>query len=232
MPLIKKVMMRPWGVEKQVRPHTWNPWANTVAWYPLDSTDELSDMKWSGTAYDLTASWWTPTYSTHYATLNWSTHLQSNLASMSWANTISFSWWVNFASFGSGNMWICVVGTASYHRAIVVGVEPSWKLIISDYWGWPSWTSAYIQTDTWYNFWLSYASWTWRLYMNWQLDSNYNWSSSASADFTKFSISWYPNNSELLPNWAKVWSFAVQNNEMSAQDFLDFYNGTKSNYWL
>lgn len=212
----------------------WQPWANTIAWYPLDSTDELNDMKWSGTAYDLTATWWTPTYSDHYATLDGSTHLQSDLASMSWASTISFSWWVNFASFSSGNAWIFIVGDSSFNWAIIVAVEPSGKLIVSNYWSWPSVsTTIYLQTDTWYNVWLSYANWTWRLYVNWQLDSNYNWSHTISADFTKFSISSYPSNySELLPSGAKIWSIAVQNNEMSAQDFLDFYDGTKANYWL
>jgi hypothetical protein len=211
----------------------WQPWANTIAWYPLDSTDELSDMKWSGTAYDLTATWWTPTYSTHYATLDGSTHLQSNLASMSWASTISFSWWVNFASFSSKNMWIFIVGSNSFNWAIALAVEPSGDLIVSDYWSWPSAsTLIYLQTNTWYNIWLSYASWTWRLYMNWQLDSNYNWTHTTSADLTKFSISWYQNNTERLPSGTKIWSIAVQNNEMSAQDFRDFYNGTKANYWL
>ena len=49
---LKRIMMRPNGVEKQVRPSGWKPLANTIAYRPL--TDNLNDIVWW---YNLTSNW-------------------------------------------------------------------------------------------------------------------------------------------------------------------------------
>jgi hypothetical protein len=33
---LKRIMIHDNGIEKQVRPKTRNPWANTIAYYPLN----------------------------------------------------------------------------------------------------------------------------------------------------------------------------------------------------
>lgn len=40
---------------QKLRPSDWQPWANTVAYYPLDSANTVNDL--SGNWYDLTNSW-------------------------------------------------------------------------------------------------------------------------------------------------------------------------------
>lgn len=54
----------------------WTPWANTVAYYPLNSTSQWNDMKGMGTAYNLATSHTAPTYWTYQwvdcAYFNWS----------------------------------------------------------------------------------------------------------------------------------------------------------------
>ena len=42
---VNRIMMRPNGVEKQVRPKTRNPWANTVGYYPLNT--DFDDYSWN-----------------------------------------------------------------------------------------------------------------------------------------------------------------------------------------
>ena len=44
---LKRIMMRPNGVEKQVRPSGWQPWANTLCYYNINSNDTIT------TIYDL-----------------------------------------------------------------------------------------------------------------------------------------------------------------------------------
>jgi hypothetical protein len=58
---LKRIMMRPNGVEKQVRPTSgWKPWANTIAYYPL----EINTNDYSWNSRNATQVWSSVTFTT------------------------------------------------------------------------------------------------------------------------------------------------------------------------
>ena len=212
MPKIKKIYV--W--QKQVRPadtyHYYTPTANTIAYYPL--RDDIDDYSWNwyNLAHD---SWWTATYSNN---------MVISTDALVYGTAMLPSYW-NFT------VWCWCYPS-------------SWNGIYENDSGWPLWFLCDISWEYKWNFkywgaWYRLGStaeiaWpchimvtrsgsTFTIYINWQSNGTFSSSGTMNPRPKGFGINGFSN-------W--VWWVIMESVAWSAQDILDHYNYTKTNYWL
>lgn len=225
---IKRVLIWQGWVEKQIYPAGWKPWANTVAYYPLNSTTNFTDQSWNG--YDLTNSWGSIT------TFNWvscayysgSTSVYSQNTSITFWTTRTINFWVYVAS----NRQNPIVWTWAYsywaYSTIVLWLTPNGYASISNYqnywldgtknlsWGWVNMVWVVNWSD-------------WKVYTNWQLELSW-WYTLNS--WSQLKIWWRLGGSGSEYFQWYVNEIILENKERTAQEISDYYNQTKSNYGL
>jgi hypothetical protein len=219
---LKRIMMRPNGVEKQVRPSGWGwwqPWANTIAYYPFRS--DILDHSWNNNDF----TWWVYTFSNNTiaitSDITWPIVTPE---STTWDRTINI--WVSRNNVGvyifrMTNSW------SEWHLVAVDGEN----------WNRP-WVS--FKTSRWYRnrpsasalptMWdIILVTWTktgttMSLYINWVLGST----------TTLNTATWrssYEVVGQELTSWT-YWEAIIENKIRTAQEISDYYDLTKSNYWL
>lgn len=111
---LKRIMIRPQGVERQIRPSGWwgwQPWANTLAYYQFN--DDLTDSSWNWNNFSWTPYWY-DTWIEWDALQNYTpwgaVDLTANVAPLWWAFALAF--WISLNNsqtlqriftFGSSN---------------------------------------------------------------------------------------------------------------------------------
>ena len=221
---VNRIMMRPNGVEKQVRPKTRNPWANTVGYYPLNT--DFDDYSWNSRNLTNTnatittlggvscAYYWGNAYSTY---TGYSLIRDARTTSV-WMNPSDLTDWV-------------ILQPSAYN------VSPRWSMTTAVRWGDImmadnnsisidySWTIG-----NWYHVVGTQEGSTVKMYVNWTLI----WTKTRPSYST--------------PNWWRLWAqftaaaaakyvgyisnAILENKVWTAQEILDYYNQTKANYWL
>ena len=221
---VKKIYMRQNGVEKQVRPATWNPWSNTIAYYPLTSTTTVNDM--SGNNYNLTNTWWVTFVSYQWVNCAYyaGTWFLKNTSLSYDKRAFTMQWWwyylrknANNTSFIRRwpNLWAYIDRDTNNLRC-------------SPWWIW--WTV--ISSDSWWNLITVTYDWnvTMKLYLNWTLiwtktdtsPSTWWWLSVWNANINSTTDYWYWWISEVI----------IENKVWTATEVSNYYNLTKSKYWL
>jgi hypothetical protein len=200
------------------------PWANTIAYYPLNSICNFTDQSWNG--YDLTTSNATITTLNWISCASYSNGRAYNSTPSVWSQrTLS-------ARFYNCTNWV-MVGTWADQNTFqcIMLAKASWQTIqISDFhsiwfvsWNISSntrhhavavanWANMYIYVD-----WVLASSWT-----HSRTDSS-TWISAWGKPFLDSNpdqYSWYLSN------------VIIESAAWSAQDVADYYNLTKANYWL
>lgn len=232
---IKKIIV--WvgnWVGKQVRPYKWTPWANTVAYYPL--TSNANDYSWNG--YNATN--YSATFSETDGGYFWTYTSRLQLPSMTIWNIFTISSWVKLASVPTGDQefdiyydWSaayrnilyrlgtnkidCWTGNnGSSHDASITASLSQWTTR-HNYILVKNWTSINIYKDWSTTPILSKTSsynpsipWWWNTVCVWH--STW-WSAS-------YSVSWY------------IKDYIIEKGIWSTTQISDYYNSTKSNYWL
>ena len=237
---LKRIMMRPNGVEKQVRPIWWQPWANTVAYRPLTSATTVNDQSWNsnnltnsnvvfGTAHWIdcaTISWNSDTI--HSASI----YLYWNISWLpTWANSRTFSRWM-YQDGAASSHDACYIfqWQASTNNMVLIAqwVDGSWDILISQYW-----TGAVFGSPTiwaWCNHVVVYDWSKFVYYIN--SVSVGTWTYTINTWSTKFSLWWASEN----PAWNSFnWAFSnviLEDKARTAQEVSDYYNLTKANYGL
>lgn len=201
---------------------SWHPWANTVAYYPLDT--DFNDA--SDNNYDLTNSWWVIT------TLNWVSCAYYDWASYS-RNTVFSIWATRTIS-----VWVYVTSTNTAMGAVCTGDDYStnifWIFVDWGYWALWDWRGAIQHWTT------SILNWwhllTWVLPLDWQttlyIDGNFE------KSYT-FQIVWWWE----ICIWAKTWGFSekytwyvskviIEDKAWTLQEIQDYFDQTKWDYWI
>jgi hypothetical protein len=221
MPIINMVYKKKKG---------WKPWANTIAYYPL--TDDFNDHSWNW--YNLTSN------SVQLTTISWvkcanmnNSYCTSNALVTSLPYSIVF--WAK-------------AKTSGWNKAFSIMWQYSWS------WGW-SWImwwelsntnninirywnatntySSISQTiDTsWHLYVVTYSTGWCYLYIDGTQTANPKSSLTNSVlNTTPFRI-WANYEWTVLWNWY-MWAVIVEDKARTAQEISNYYNLTKSNYWL
>lgn len=209
----------------------WQPWANTIAYYPLTSTSTVNDM--SGNNNTLTNRW------AIFTTLLWVDCADINnngfyISSWFTLNTETISCWFNLKN---GNIHNTIIKQWSSFWQNVFGVwyRPSLWLAITDWW-W-SWTKEIIVSWDltvwqWYHLVLTQENWkNWKMYLNWNLYTSW-WDSRTTTPDWPFYI-WYSDINPSNTYWYNYISeVIIENKVRTAQEISNYFNQTKSLYWI
>jgi hypothetical protein len=225
---LKRIMMRPNGVEKQIRPKwEWQPWANTVAYYPLDA--DFNDASWNSRNLTNTNATITTLNGvdcayyngSSYSTYTWATLPRTARTMSVWANgaAINDGVIVDIKKYNENNAW--ALATIFYGNSVLVadlsGVDA----------GLP------CQANTWYHV-VATQEWnTVKIYVNWNLV----WTESNRPDYsTRTPNGWALwsqfngfHNSALNWHLSKV---ILEDKVRTAQEIADYYDQTKWDYWI
>ena len=213
-----------------VRP-VWKPNANTIAYYPLTSSTTTSDLSWNNR--NLTNSWVTfGTYKwvdcaysnkTSYLTKSsFATNLQ-NLTISAWVyyvwNNSSWDW--NYNQF-VWRWW----GSTENFWAYTENFYTPWRLVCSPWW---FWRFQLTNNSQWYN-----------------VVVTYNYSTTTATMYVN-GVAGTSNTSTNPPSWTNIWiggkesnhwwnwwlsEFIVENKVWTLDEISNYYNQTKSKYWL
>lgn len=206
---------------EQVRPYVFKPTANTIAYFPLinDQTDKVwsayVNVTWTkqnvwfkftaSSSQKLTVA--NVTQKVYFTSLwgQWNTRATSN-------DTISF-----FTK--DGGLRFCWYHTSSSSIGTWGGYNSSSTWIGSNY------GSRSVPQNTWFHLACGWKNWVYRAYINWSLV----WSGSGTPK------SYTGDDMGLMSNNWCAWTFSdiIYEKELwTDQQVADYYNLTKSNYWL
>lgn len=211
----------------------WAPWANTVAYYPLNSTTTVNDMSWNNknlTNYNNVPFWtyqWVSCASFNgssqylglwakftlwntYTVLSWYWH-------NSWNNGMVYCQWASSSLYPSLWLWYWVNSSkVSVHSWTGGSNTRITSTVSSNNWKWVLWVFVFNNGTA-------------RLYEN----NTQTVSGSLSAPWTwweNFYVwmwrAWYNYFSGLISN------LIIENKARTAQEISNYYNSTKSKYWL
>lgn len=219
--------------DTQVRPSGWKPWANTIAYRPLEN--DTNDATWTFTTS--TSTWIT------YTTVWWvtSAHGARN------CEVIVTPWNIITTSLTGQtiSLWYYVATQTTSYRRYLVTFSSKWyncswvclkdgKIQYSEGVSW-YWTSSII-ANAWTNVIITWDSNARKMYINWTLVYTWSWSSSPrwnrpnNYDNVQYIMSPWANYNESI-EW-NMKDLIFEKVARTAQEISDYYNQTKSKYGL
>lgn len=212
---------------QRVRPSWWAPSADTIFYYKFDNNlnDEMGNYDlsvWSGSAaitYLTTAGWAKYAY---FSNSCWS--WQSAGISEDWDNLHTMSFWMNAQSSWQSIL-IDIVGDRRIWTRVAWNVRFEW------------YSSQAYQQNIW--------TWTWhhivcirsgtdgKIYIDWNLEATWT-PPDALGNLTTYLVlnnAWDTQQSSLTDD-AYLSELILERGEWTAQDVANYYNSTKSNYWI
>lgn len=225
----------------------WEPWENTLAYYPLET--DTKDYSWN--SRDWTNNW--VTFSDWVWVFNGSSYV--SLGTDSWTNiqpnmtiNVWFKWnwsWSKDNAVITKSQYYAPSTSACYY-SITIHEEDRylcwWYYNWSDYNMHPlnfrttSWWSPTLwpvsQSNKWYNVVITNDWTTKKTYIDWALvatETSISTSTTQSIDTRIWSAVRY--NYDSYFNW-NISAVIFEDKTRSAQEISDYYNLTKSNYWL
>ena len=216
----------------KVRPAGWKPWANTIAYYPL--TANANDESWNGN--NGTANW--VSFSTYdwvdCAYFDWSVYTKIQLPWL-WSFseiTMVIRAKTTYSLPSVSCLFMLAPSTDNKNMAIQWNNS---KFILSRW----NWSSAYDINDWTANDWIWHCvvatkdSSAAKLYVDGTLIWQDTRSSSVQSDSWHSAIWWHATstNAQFIYKWYLSNSI-IENKARTADEISDYYNQTKSNYWL
>lgn len=215
----------------KVRPSGWQPWANTVAYRPLKS--DAQDYSWNWNHLSQTG---TITYTT-----------LDGVACAKWNGDASYLQSTSASLPSSGNsrtvaIWYAEPASTWTHYIVCWGEATTWKTFwlqtSSQKFRFTSnsnaGTSTTLTLNKWYSFIVTYSSTNkTRMYVNWVADGTQSTSLTTRAVSSSYPIRLFNRNTNTnYPSSGYLSEVIIENVEWTAQEIADYYNLTKSNYWL
>lgn len=235
---VKKVYL--WST--QVRPYSWEPWANTIAYYPLTASSTTNDMKGFGTAYNLT-SWWTaPSFWTYgwvsCANFSASWVLYTNSWSGSMSADYTMCWWYYETWNPPYDNWV-IFGTRINNVEGFMAIRAKWRPN-SQYWiTWVSsnpnqnirYTSSYTASAWWQHVCITCGGSTLKLYINWEYKSSLTRYTTDTCNYILLSRYRVADSLDRSMRWY-LSEVIFESKERTATEIQKYYNRKKANYWL
>ena len=233
---LKRILIYPDGVtEKQVYPVPFKPWANTLAYYPLNSVSTVNDL--SGNGRNLTNNWvtfWTYDW-IDCAYFSWSSYLKNTYTDMSlteatiniWVKKTrnadeAFAWlWDNSPDTQLSLVWNTSdrIGSKYYQSSF----KYEWYKTVSVVWNWIN--LVLTVNSSWNKVWYNWVQQS-LSYTNW---SSSTWLSSFTTNnITLWAHQWWNSNKFI---WY-ISNAILENRVRTADEILNYYNNSKFNYWL
>ena len=207
-------------------PREWKPWANTIAYYPL--TADYNDHSWNG--YNITTVW-----ASQIWTYQWVKCLDINnskliVSSIDAMTTYSEYTWLFYAYWTSN--WYEIQFSAAGSWGWNWPSFRSWNSNEIRWWNpsntYTTFSSTYCPHNTWFLFALVVRSGSWIIYCNNNSSTIKTWVSSPSNNAGTLNI-WAVNNQGC---YGYLSNLIIEKKARTAQEISDYYNNTKSNYWL
>lgn len=207
---------------------SWEPWSNTIAYYPLNSTNTVNDM--SGNNKNMTNNWVSfGTYNGVSCASFSSSYLDLDSSLFTWNQifTVSTRFYWDWTII-SGK-WKCIftVGSPSWTSVFCMWTSPGGVLKV---WWWSNDRDTGIQltANKWYQCIMTHSWWTINVYLDWTLI--YTWTVSYNIASYKTRIGCQLNTTDYF--FWNISEVIVESTQWTAQEVLDYYNGTKSLYWI
>jgi hypothetical protein len=193
----------------------WKPWENTVAYYPFRS--DILDHSWNNNNF----TWWAYTFSNNRITVT---------SKLSWPLIVPTSW----TDARTIIAWITAYSQWNWNSRYDYATWSSW----------PNWLlknnsdGAWVQLKIW-STWYDVKQTTLSefslivLVKNWNKLSWYvNWNlvNTVTMSTDQWSFQFPTTYSELQP-WT-YWEIIVEDKIWTDSEISEYYNSTKSNYWL
>ena len=207
----------------------WCPKEDTVAYFPFDE-NKLDLVTWwpvlSDSAASITTTWWVTCLSIWWNTQSLNLTFSTwNVASwMVWVKW--YSWtvvWAQHSQYATSARYFWV-----YNNTLTYTRTPRWHDCSVT---WPT-----ISSSQWHCIWFSEDSDWWRLYLDnnsdnvWYATTSSVWGSWASVTWL-----WCKTNQNPYYFDPATWymsNLVLMKNSLTIETFLDFYNKTKSIYWI
>lgn len=211
----------------------WQPWANTYIYYPL--TSDLVDVMWNGNTGTIH---WTVNFSEEtWVTVNWQSWYVTWLTNwISNRNTYTQIFWAKW-DWKIDDYWMLLWESANYNRNSAFSFELWWSgsnyFRLYQFIGENSATNMPDENyDTNWHLWITVANnWTYKTYKDAVLwaDSKNSWTINNKPNMNIWWSSYYTSRREA--KW-KIKDYIVETVARTVQELLDYYNSTKSDYWL
>lgn len=226
MALVQKEIKKVYLGSTQIRPVWWQPWANTICYFPLDT--DLNDT--SGNWYSLTGNNWAV-----IGNLNGLNclDLTSNHSYASWV----ISWIPQWNQVRTNIFWIRWNFIEWGYSGYTYGQSGSGKADTIYYNSPITWSQYWNAIDTW----VTPTAWDWvhiavtidgstsqKVYVNWTLKNS--WSLTMNTDGTTLYL-WHNPRDWTYANWY-ISKFIIENRVRTAQEVADYFNQTKADYWI
>lgn len=206
----------------------WKPWSNTIAYYKLET--DTKDYSWNNR--DLTNSWVTFVSSIWWATIpvwyfNWSSRAYIN-----WATQLNTWYTISLWQKWNTGAFIFDLRNNNEYWQWVMMIHESWYFKLRQQKA-SNAEEEYSRTDdNNRNHWvLTWTGSVWTIYFNWTQVKQATINNSINTSNSNLSLwSRYSGNTN---NWTwYISNFIVESSVWSAQEVLNYYNKSKSKYWI
>ena len=208
------------------------PWANTIAYYPLTSTTTVNDMSWNSktlTNYS-SVSFGTQGW-VDCATFNGSNYLEISSQTLN-LTEFTMSCWVRWTNANTrGFLWIWKFNTPYQCMAMLkeTGGLDIDKMMISPYAD-AAYSSSATVSNTWYNVIGIYTNGKYTTYLNSQEWGSRSYNINISWNSNVLRV-WYAATGEPKMYW-QLSNVIFEDKARTAQEISDYYDQTKSLYGI
>ena len=243
---LKRILIHPGWVEKQVRPSGWQPWANTVAYRPLteDVNDYSNSHNW--TNHGVTFSSWQAIQDVGY--FNGSSYISvPNSTDFFWSKVFTISFWKKSTGIWSiawdivdkwnDNQANCVC-TRLWYRSDIRGLYTFITRDNSASYTWIDILNSWLLDGNWHNVVSTFDNGVSTVYIDntqvWYVDNSshtFDFASNTSPLFIGVDITSWGGVNEYYYIWY-LSNVIIENKAWTSTEKWDYFNLTKWNYWL
>lgn len=222
---------------QKVRPAwwSWQPWADTVAYYPLTSSTTTTDSQWN---YNLSNSW-NVTFGTHNsvscAYFNWTSTSRLYNSSISYNSYPTYTVNCRFFLDYSGSRYQTIYTIWNTYATWLLWVWYNynvnwWSIALWAYaGGYETVTQISISTNTRHNL-VVVVNWSSsKQYLDWVQIATYTNSLSNTQTWLNL---WCPSHNSSDTLWWWISEFILENKVWTNEDIENYYNKTKWDYWI